>query len=79
MMSRKEANAYLAAILEALDAAGDNGAPEGHMYAAMMGRIDLTDFQGLMSIAEEVSLITRKSHLATITTKGRDMVAKIRA
>jgi hypothetical protein len=47
-MDRQTANALLAAILETV-AAGP--APSGVMYAAMMGRATLDDYQGLFANA----------------------------
>lgn len=52
-MTRNEANTYLALILCA--ASGD-GAPEGVMYAALIGRLELSDFQELLGIAASVGL-----------------------
>lgn len=79
-MDRKQANVLLAVILETVSEAGALGAPEGPMYAAMMGLVELEDFQQLVEIAVSVGLVKRAgSHLLTITEKGREMVAKIAA
>jgi hypothetical protein len=75
-MDCQTANALLAAILETV-AAGPS--PSGVMYAAMMGRATLDDYQGLIRIAESVGLVTVVRHEVTITDKGRETVAKIRA
>jgi hypothetical protein len=79
MMNRNEANLYLAAILETV-AESAHGAPSGHMYAALMGKMSLDDYSALLDIASEVGLVkVAPSHLVTITPKGADMVAKIKA
>ncbi len=78
-MTRNECNVFLAAILETV-AASPTGAPAGVMYAALCGRMDLLDFEGLLTIAKEVGLVTRDaSHVIKITAKGRATVAKIEA
>ena len=77
-MTRKEANVFLAAILE-IAAETPGGAPSGPMYAAMMGKLSLDDYQGLVQIAKECDLVTEEHHVVSITSKGREMVAKIKA
>lgn len=78
-MTRNEANVFLAVILETVAAAGAAGAPSGPMYAAMMGRMDLGDYQTLVGIATDCGLVTQASNVVHITLKGRDTVAKIDA
>jgi len=75
-MDRQTANVILAAILETV---AEGPAPSGVMYAAMMGRVTLDDYQGLIRIAESVGLVTVVRHEVAITDKGRETVAKIRA
>ena len=65
-------------ILETVTESPD-GAPSGVMYAAMMGKIALLDFQGLLDIAKSVGLVNVSAHLVTITPKGQEMVKKIKA
>lgn len=77
-MDRSEANACLCAILETLHEIPE-GVPSGHMYAALMGRTSLEEYEALLEIAKRGGLVDVKSHLVTITSKGRDMVAKIQA
>lgn len=76
-MDRKKANQILTAILLAV-AEMPEGAPEGPMYAALMGTASLEEFQGLVEIAASCGLVTRSGHVLTIAPKGREMVAKIR-
>lgn len=79
-MDRKQANVILAVILETVAEASAIGAPEGPMYAAMMGHgVELADFQTLVEFAVSADLVKKSGHLLTITSKGREMVAKIAA
>ena len=75
-MTRHEANVYLAAILETVEAMPE-GAPSGPMYAVLMGKMNLTDYEMLVETAMSAGLLTKSSHVLYITDKGRDMVKKI--
>lgn len=75
-MDRQTANVILAAILETV---AKGPAPSGVMYAAMMGRVTLDEYQGLIQIAASVGLVAVERHEVTITAKGRETVAKIAA
>ena len=76
-MTRDNANRYLAAILTTL--ADAKWAPEGHLYAALMGEMSLDEFQILMGIAQKGELVEVSSHVVTITSKGRELAKKIEA
>ena len=75
-MDRQTANVILAAILETV---AEGPAPSGVMYAAMMGRVTLDDYQALLHIAGTCGLVTVERHEVAITDKGRETVAKIQA
>lgn len=77
-MNKHEANVLLAVILTTVAETPD-GAPEGVMYAALMNRVELADFQSLLSIAQQVGLITRARHVVTITARGLALAAKLEA
>ncbi len=82
MMTRTQLNVALCAILATL--AETTTAPEGHVYAALMGHgYTLEDFQAVMNIAAAGKLITRSSsHEITLTPFGRamaDRAAQVRA
>ena len=62
-MDRNTMNALLSTIAEA----GEDGSPEGPMYAAVMGRCDLSAFQSAMMAFERAGLITRSGHVARPT------------
>lgn len=52
------------AIGEAVAAAGPQGIPSGHLYAAMMGLgCSLAQFNGLVSIAVKVGKITQQGFI----------------
>ena len=78
-MDKRTANVLVAAILETV-AEVEGGCPSGHMYAAMVGKVELADFEALLGICKSVGLVNvAPSHLVTITPKGREAVAKIKA
>ncbi len=76
-MTRKEANIHLAAILTTL-AEIPAGAPSGHLYAAMLTEVSLSDYQMLIGICKGGSLITEAHHVITLTDKGRALVKQIK-
>lgn len=79
-MTRQQINAILCVILETL-AESSHGVPSGHIYAALMTTgISLDSYQAILEIAQKGGLVVvEKSHLVTITPKGLDIVAKIKA
>ncbi len=77
MLSRDQINAYLAVIIETVSDMGDRGCPSGHLYAAMMGHVTIDEYQGLMTVAKTVGLVTESSHVLRITDKGRSVLARM--
>jgi hypothetical protein len=76
-MTRNEANVFLAVILGTVGETS-GGVPSGHLYAALMGRMGLDDYENLIGLAKQAGLVVEaRSHLLTLTPKGRDMVATI--
>lgn len=74
-MSRKQAIAL--SILETLTEKIDGtGMPSGHMYAALMGMIDLFEYQSIIAGLQRVGLIDVSHHYVTATPKARAMMAK---
>ena len=47
------------AVVEAVAAAGPDGLPEGHLYAAMMGKVTLESFKDLVRTAIRGGCIAR--------------------
>ena len=79
-MNRKQANVYLATILTTVAEAKDSmlgGIPSGHLYAALMGRMSLEEFNMLIGICKEGGLLIDAHHLLTLTPKGQEMAKKI--
>ena len=76
-MDRQTANRLLAAILETV---AEGPAPSGVMFAALQSSgVSLDDYQALIEIAKSVGLVTVAHHEVTITDKGKETVAKIKA
>ena len=77
-MTKHEANVGLAAIITTVAEVGE--APEGIMYAALMGAYNLDDFTALLSICKRAGLLADAGmHLVKITDAGRDVARKIEA
>jgi hypothetical protein len=74
-MNRQQANIYLATILTTVAEMGE--APSGHLYAGLMGRMNLDDYNMLIGICKGGSLMTESNHVLTLTAKGQEMVKKI--
>ena len=51
------------AIVEAVEVAGDHGAPGGVLYAALMGHMSLSTFEGLMAALVKAGKLTRRGQL----------------
>lgn len=79
-MTRTQANQFLAVILETV-AESTQGVPSGHLYAALMtAGVTLDQHELLLNVAKTGGLVdVARSHLVTITPKGQEMVAKIKA
>lgn len=77
-LDRKKANVVVGAILETVSEVGE--VPSGTMYAAMIGKVELADFEELLGICKSVGLVkVSQSHLVTLTAKGEEAVKKIKA
>jgi predicted RNA-binding Zn-ribbon protein involved in translation (DUF1610 family) len=85
-LTREEANAYLAAILETV-AASPDGAPSGVMFAGLSGGRGLrgpfpltaAEYRMLLGLAKAGGLVTERADVVRITDRGRDMVRRIEA
>lgn len=74
-MSRKQAIAL--SIVETLtEKTEGTGMPEGHMYAALMGLVSHSEWQGIIAGLQHVGLIEVSHHYVTATPKARAMMAK---
>ena len=60
----------LSAMLEAIEAAGTEGIPAGHMYATLMGQMSLDQFHRLCDILVESGRITNANYLLRAVQRG---------
>ena len=51
------------ALLEVVQESGRNGAPAGHMYAALCGVMSLDQFMRLMHLLEEAGKVEKRHHV----------------
>jgi len=51
------------AIAEAIAEAGSRGIPSGHLYAALMGKMTLAQFEALISLAVKAGKVKREGFL----------------
>jgi hypothetical protein len=77
MLSRDQINAYLSVIIETVYESGDAGCISGHLYAAMMSRVTLDEYNGLLSVAKQADILTESGHVLRLTDKGRMVLAKL--
>lgn len=55
--------AVCGAVIEAVEVAGDHGAPGGVLYAALMGHMSLSTFEGLMAALVKAGKLTKRGQL----------------
>lgn len=67
MVEAKVMKRIAAAIAETVQEAGPQGAPEGILYAAVMGMIDLGAFQAIVGVLVEAGLCTRAGSHVLVT------------
>jgi predicted transcriptional regulator len=70
MQDRKLVLAVTLAILETVVEAGDQGAPSGPMYAAVMGQIDLQMYEAITETLVSKGLLTQSGHVFRATKTG---------
>lgn len=77
-MTKKEINLGLAAIITTV--AETETAPEGIMYAALMGHYSLEEFTDLITLLKRAGILLGIGpHEVTISAEGRALAAKINA
>ncbi len=66
-MTQGEARAWLVvlAVYEAIQEAGKAGIPSGHLYSALMDKMDLETYQGIITILEKSNKVKNTGHLLT--------------
>ena len=81
-MTKNEANRGLVAIMEALDAAGDEGCRRGILEAGLVasGQFGAGDACWLTAVAERGGIAeSRAGHAVGLTARGRKLLAQARA
>lgn len=74
-MNRKKAIAL--SIIETLtEKTEGTGLPSGHIYAALIGLVGLSEFHGIISGLKHVGLVNVSGHYVTATPKARAMLAQ---
>lgn len=77
-MEKREATVIAASLLCAMGAGQDEGAPEGVLYAGLMGRMNLDEFQTMLRVFVSAGWTVHKGHHhVALTETGRRMVAEI--
>jgi len=72
-MDKQTVVAYMVAILETLKEC--NGAPSGHLYAALMGRLSLHEFEVIVSLTKSMGYVSEKGHFLSLTDEGMRLLA----
>lgn len=53
------------------------GVPSGHLYASLMGQMDLTTYQRIIETIKSAGWVTESGHLLTATERGKAIGAKV--
>lgn len=68
------------AILETLLKSPDGSEiPEGHLYAPLMGKLNLDEFNIVIGSLVEMKLLVKKGLLLSLGERGKELKAKIPA
>lgn len=59
-------------ILEAAVESGERGLIAGHLYAVLMGKLSLDQFQSIMSGLVRAGMLTHENHVYTATDKAKN-------
>ena len=74
LLSRRIFNSLLASIYIATVKGVKMGAPEGHLYAPLMGELSLDDFNAMIGLMLRNGLVTKSGHLIRSTEKLNDIL-----
>ena len=77
-MTAKELN-IACLILASVCESSSMGAPEGHLYAALMGQMNLDTFNMLVAFIVRQGWVTKSGNVLRPTAKGRDLGEKVNA
>lgn len=81
-MTKSELAGYIFVVLGALsDGKGGllGGVPNGHLYAALMGKVDIETWQRFVDMLKDNGLATESNYLLKITDKGEVVFGKLQA
>lgn len=60
------------AVLEAIEAAGDDGAPSGVLYAGLMtGQVSVNYYQQMMGSLQRKEMVTNEGDVYFLTERGK--------
>lgn len=62
------------AIIEAI---GNEGAPSGHIYAALMSVLNLDQYNKILQALKDQKLVEGSGHFLTLTNDGKEILSKI--
>lgn len=75
IMNEKEIKIYLAAIILTLGETG--GSPSGHIYAVLMNKLNLDQYNLILEIGKKIGFIQESNHFLTLTEKGEGAAEKL--
>ena len=80
-MTDKEVFVYIASILTTIADSERNGLPVplGPMYAALMGRIDYSEWEALIGVLVYGKLATKTAETIALTDEGRELATRCAA
>ncbi len=72
----KALRALASLIIESAIAAGDRGLISGHLYAVLMGKLSLDQYQQVMAGMVKAGMLTESGHVYHATDKARQLCVK---
>lgn len=65
-MDAAQMKATCRALLVTIHHAGEVGAPSGHLYAAVMGHLSLSEYQECVDCLKAIGAVTERGHVLTV-------------
>lgn len=59
----------LDAVQDIIEAAGPSGIPSGHLYAMLMGHMDLQTYQSMVGLMVRAGGVTQTNHVLRMVSK----------
>lgn len=80
MTTSNAVEAAVRASVAILEAVVDLGSiPSGHLYAQLMGRMSLENYNAIINGLVKAGMLTDRGHLLEPTAKGRELIAVSRS